>query len=549
MIGKQLGNWVLDRELGRGGMGKVYLAHAVVPEGSGRRAAVKLLAPELARDPGFLQRFIREIDALSRLDHPNIVHLYEAGAQDGHYFYAMGYVDGRTYEELLQEQGRLPWQDVLDMALQVCPALKHAHDRGIIHRDLKPSNLMRTEWVGALDRRQDPMVMLTDFGIAHVFAAENLTATGGIVGTGEYLSPEQAAGKPVTKRSDLYSLGVVLYTLLAGRTPFEGDNVAELLHKHRYGQFERLSRLAPDVPHDLEQIVCQLLEKDPANRPGDAAVLHKQLDSIRRKLERQGQITATAVVDRATLSDRPAESASEGPAALMSRLMRQELDQQNRGGPVRQFFNRPLVLVTLLLICIGLIAWRFWPSSAESLYQKGESLMASDDPDVWDRAFTDYFDPLEAKYPDHPYRKQLDTFRGKIAEHRAQLAGNRRARDVRLTSEAQWFYEEGLRLRQKGDETGARRLWRALTRTFRDVEAESAWVRLAERELAEPSDRAVTGEQRWKSVREALQRARRLRDDGDRSKAEEIWKGLEELYHDDPSAAGILAEIKRDRGK
>jgi serine/threonine-protein kinase len=560
MLGKQLGRWILDRELGRGGMGQVYLAHAAAPEAAEQQAAIKVLAPELARDAGFLQRFVREIDVLRQLDHPNIVRFYEAGAQDGHFFYAMEYVEGRTFDQLLHDQGRLPWPDVLDMALQVCLALKHAHDRGIIHRDLKPSNLIRASLEdqplhsypspprGERGRSEGPgVVKLTDFGIAHVFAGEQLTATGGVVGTGEYLSPEQAAGKPVSKRSDLYSLGVVLYTLLAGRTPFEGDNVAELLHKHRYGQFERLARLAPDVPHDLEEIISQLLEKDPGRRPADAGVLHKQLDSLRRKFERQGQILATAVSDSPTLTEGPA-AAREGPATLMSRLMRQELEQQNRGGPIRQFFNHPLVIVTLLLTCIALIAWRFWPSSAESLFHKGEALMASEDPDDWERAWSEYFEPLQAKYPDHPYGKELAGYRSQIEEHRAQRAGNRRARDIRLTSEAQWFYEEGLRFRQQGDEPAAQRRWRKLAHTFRDVKAEQAWVRLAEKELAEPSDRAVTGEQRWKSVREALTRARQLRDNGERPRAEEIWKGLEELYQDDPSAAGILAEMKRDRG-
>jgi serine/threonine-protein kinase len=537
-------------------MGQVFLAHAATPEGPAPDAAVKVLAPDLARDSGFLQRFLREIEVLRQLDHPNIVHFFEAGAQDGRYFYAMEYVEGRTYEELLLDQGRLPWPDVLDMALQVCPALKHAHDRGIIHRDLKPSNLMRANLAGELARaetgeqaRRLNVVKLTDFGIAHVFAAQNLTATGGVVGTGEYLSPEQATGKPVSKRSDLYSLGVVLYTLLTGRTPFQGESAAELMHKHCYGRFERLSRFAPDVPHDLEDAVCQLLEKDQAKRPADAAILHKQLDSIRRKLERQGQITATVVPKSSTLTDQPAAAVREGPATLMSRLMRDELERQNRGGPIGRFINRPLVLVTLLMICVGLIAWRFWPDSAESLFHKGEALMASDDPDEWERAWSDYFEPLQEKYPDHPYGEQIDNYRRQIEEHRAQQAANRRARDIRLNSEAQWFYEEGLRLRQKGDEEGARRLWRQLARTFREVKSEQAWVRLAEKELSKPSDRAVIGEQRWKSVRDALQRARQLLDDGQRAKAEEIWDGLEALYRNDATAAAILEEVRKDRAK
>src|SRR5262245_39326063 len=342
MIGGRLGNWVIDRELGHGGMGHVYLAHE---EPGGRRAALKVLAAELARESGFLQRFQREIDVLKTLDHPNIIRFYEAGSQDGNFFYAMEYVEGSTYEQLLHERGRLEWHEVLDLALQVCPALKHAHDRGVIHRDIKPSNLMRAA---------DGAVKLADFGIAHVFAGDHLTATGGVVGTGEYLSPEQASGKPVTKRSDLYSLGVVLYTLVTGRTPFQGDNIVDLLHQHRYGQFDKPGRLVPDLPHELDEVICRMLEKDPARRPPDAGVLAKQLDSLQRKLDRKGEQTEAGVAADRTLANRPQPRAEsrEGPATFASRVVRQELEAEKHGGPVRQFFNRPVVLVALLLVCV-----------------------------------------------------------------------------------------------------------------------------------------------------------------------------------------------------
>src|SRR5207247_977027 len=128
------------------------------------------------------------------------------------------------------------------------------------------------------------VLKLTDFGIAKVFAHGHLTATGGVVGTAEFLSPEQAGGKPVSKRSDLYSLGAVLYTLLTGRPPFAGESFLDLLHKHRYGQFDPPGQVVPELPYELDEVICKLLEKDPANRPPDCLVLGRQLDSIRRKL-------------------------------------------------------------------------------------------------------------------------------------------------------------------------------------------------------------------------------------------------------------------------
>src|SRR4051794_2150119 len=140
MMGDRLGKWVIHQELGRGGMGRVYLA---TEEIGGRQAALKVLAAELAQEAGFLHRFQREIESLAMLDHPNIVRFFEAGLENGHYFYAMEYVDGASLDHLLQAQGRLPWKEVLDVALQICPALKHVHDHGIIHRDIKPPNILR----------------------------------------------------------------------------------------------------------------------------------------------------------------------------------------------------------------------------------------------------------------------------------------------------------------------------------------------------------------------------------------------------------------------
>jgi serine/threonine protein kinase len=198
MIGDRLGKWVIFRQLGKGGMGRVYLAQEEI---GGRQAALKVLAAELAQEAGFLQRFQREIETLAQLEHPNIVRFYEAGFENDTYFYAMEFIDGKSLEDILDEQGRLAWNDVLDIVIQICPALKIVHDHGVIHRDLKPANILRTN---------EGVVKITDFGIAKVFAQGHLTGTGGIVGTAEYLSPEQAAGKPVTKRSDLYSLGIVM---------------------------------------------------------------------------------------------------------------------------------------------------------------------------------------------------------------------------------------------------------------------------------------------------------------------------------------------------
>ncbi|MFM7151866.1 MAG: serine/threonine protein kinase, partial [Gemmataceae bacterium] len=432
MIGTRLGGWSIEKELGRGGMGTVYLARKCQDQEGPDIAAIKVLAAELAVEVGFQQRFQREITILRQLDHPNIIRLYQSGSDQQRFWYAMELIDGESYEDIRGRWQRLPWKEVLEIAWQITPALKHAHDRGVIHRDLKPSNLLRHE---------DGSVKLTDFGIASLFASPHLTVTGGVIGTPEYLSPEQASGKPVTRKSDLYSLGVVLYTLVTGRTPFSGDQV-HLLHKHQYGQVEKPSRIVPDLHPEFEEIILQLLEKDPGKRPPDASILFKKLDSLKKKLQRQTQAGGIATKVEGLVRNR------EGPATLMSRLMRQELESQNRPGPIGRFINHPAVLVSLFLLCMGILGYTFWPKSPAYLFEKGSALMASDNPEDWENAWYKYLGPLEEKVPDNEHQAELAAFKEKLEAARRQKAAESRARWNSRMGEAEWFYFQGLRARQ-----------------------------------------------------------------------------------------------------
>ena len=370
-------------------------------------------------------------------------------------------------------------------------------------------------------------------------ATEHLTTTGAVVGTAEYLSPEQAAGKQPTKRSDLYSLGVVLYTLLTGRTPFEGETVA-LLHKHRYGQFERPLRLAPDLPHDLDEVVCQLLEKETEKRPADAGVLHKRVDSLRRKYERRAaQNTSTGSPQKETaISAADDHESHTGPATLMAKLMREELNAQNRGGPIKQFFNRPLVLVSLFVLTLGTIVYAFLPVSAERLYARAASRMNSDDPSDWEEAEED-LKRLRREHPDFK-KEEVAEFLRKASVARESRQEARNARLSGPMSEAHWFFEKALRLRQQGKNDEAKALWRELVRAFGDVAAEKPWVDLAQAELDEPSQRERSGDERWASVRKALAQARQLDKEGKRDEANRLRQALRTLYADDPSARAIL---------
>lgn len=268
----KLGPYRLEKVLGIGGMGKVY---AGVNEQTGERAAVKLLAPHLADDPNFRERFKSEIETLKKLRHPNIVQLHGFGEEEGYLFYVMELVEGRSLQDELASGMRFGWREAARIGIQITRALKHAHDRGIIHRDLKPANLL----IDKVD-----VVKLTDFGIAKLFGSSSVTVEGGVIGTADYMPPEQAEGKSVTARSDLYSLGSVLYALLTGKPPFAAKTVAEVLHGLRFEKPIDVRRLAPDTPEEFESIVLQLLEKDPAKRIPTAIAVGNRLQAMEHAL-------------------------------------------------------------------------------------------------------------------------------------------------------------------------------------------------------------------------------------------------------------------------
>ena len=274
---KQIGHWEIGKKLGSGGMGTVYLG---THKETGKQAAVKVLPASLAREEGFVERFKREIASMEQLKSPHIVEFYESGNDGDLYYYAMEYVDGETVTSRLKRDKRIPWQEVIDLCLQICRALKAAHNSGIIHRDLKPSNLMLST---------DGSVKLADFGVAQVFASQKLTVTGGIVGTAEYMSPEQAKGQRATKKSDLYSLGAVMYVMLTGRPPFSGKTSLDVIHKHQFATFDRPSLYVTEIPRQLEEIVCKLLEKDPDNRYPDSYVLSLRLAEVQKRFTWQNE--------------------------------------------------------------------------------------------------------------------------------------------------------------------------------------------------------------------------------------------------------------------
>lgn len=268
VIPDQLGPYRIERILGRGGMGAVYKGVNIETD---ELAAIKLLPASLAQETDFRQRFEAEIETLRKLYHPNIVQLFGFGEQDGVLFYAMELVDGKSLEEQLRDGRRFDWREVAEIGIHTCRALRHAHDRGIIHRDLKPANLLLS---------QENHVKLSDFGIARFFGDARITMAGNVVGTIEYMAPEQADARPVGPRTDLYSLGGVLYSLLARRPPYRARSLVEVFEKQRSGPPDPIRMYVPEIPEEMDRLVAQLLERDPENRPANATLVARRLELL-----------------------------------------------------------------------------------------------------------------------------------------------------------------------------------------------------------------------------------------------------------------------------
>lgn len=367
---ERVGPYLIDRKIGAGGMGNVY--HGV-HESTGQEVAVKVLPASMAREEGFVQRFTREIDALRQLSNRHIVQLYHDGAtDDGTFYYAMEFVDGVTLTSEIIERKRLPWKEVLDLSMQIAAALKAAHDAGIIHRDLKPSNLMLTK---------GRVLKLTDFGVASLFASTRLTRTGGVVGTAEYMSPEQARGQRASRRSDLYSLGAVIYAMLTGRPPFTGASANDILQKHQFAQFDKPSRYVPELPRLLEELVCQLLEKDPAKRLPDALVVMKRLEQIRTRLEFAEQNLESETIERpgtestdtGVLDAAEPDEHQPGPATMVRNLIRDDVTSSLAKSPVARFFDNTFVLISMLFL---IIAFGYWMSVRNEIRPEDQLRMA-----------------------------------------------------------------------------------------------------------------------------------------------------------------------------
>jgi eukaryotic-like serine/threonine-protein kinase len=423
-----------------------------------RRAAVKVFPA--ATDPAFLDRFAGDLLALQRLDHPNVARFFDSGIHAGRAYVASELAPGADLAKAL-EAGRMPWREVLSVAVQAARALKHGHNRNLLHRDLKPAHLV----VAA-----DGTVRLVAFGLGKVFPPVLDPAR--VLGSAAYLPPETAGGKPPTRRSDLYSLGGVLYTLLTGRPPFTAASLVEMTHKHCYTLPERPRMLAPDVPLELDDFVCTLLAKEPTRRPATAGAVLDELERIRGKLERQGEAVTFPPKLKPDTAEAPALPASLGG-----------IDPDPGEPPPRLNVRRAWVGAALGVLAALALGYAVWP--------RGDGL---DEEQVRD----------------------------------AVAAGVRAG----ARSDAERGFRRGLALAEAGEAEAARRAWQAVAVGFAGVESEAKWVALAKAGLAALERRGAGGRPDRRPFDAALARAKAL---PPAEKATAL-DALEELVRDDPAA-------------
>ncbi|TWT38775.1 serine/threonine-protein kinase [Blastopirellula retiformator] len=560
MSDEKFGPYVIHETLGRGGMGTVYVG---VDERTGDRAAIKVLHGGSARG-GARERFEREIETLKTLRHPHIVRLFGYGEEPAGMFYAMELVEGHSLAELIQRKRDYTWREAFEIGLAIAQGLKHAHDFGVIHRDVKPANIL-------IDK--DGNVKISDFGIARLFGATGVTADGGIIGTADFMAPEQAFGDPVSPRSDLYSLGAVIYAMLAKQPPFRAKTVTEALDKLRYSEPPPIDRLCDGVPTDAADIIHRLLEKRPRDRYPTATAVIRRIEALLESEipDEEAFLIESAVIETQTpeMDDYrlkgPASDSAQLIAADETRIAPEQespepptppgqtkhfttVAQDRKSGryftsdpePVsswRTHLQTGLIALALIVIVV-LIFWLPRSPSADVMFE--QLSMAVDNGQLDESG--DQIERFLTTYPEDPRTEEVEAWQ-------EELSLNRRERRYRLTMQlgqksdtfdaVEIAYIDALRLVDANPEEAAAKM-RALLAVYGPPERMSGdagrCLVLAERRLAQLEKQlADTSSKQLAEIGARLIAASKLAEE-DPDQARQIYQGLISLYGDKPWA-------------
>ncbi len=578
----KLGPYRLGKKLGQGGMGSVYQG---VDESTGSLAAIKVLSPHLAGEEGFRVRFEAEIESLKKLRHPNIVRLYGYGEQDEYLFYAMELVEGTSLEEELRAGRRFHWREVTQLAIKLCKALKHAHDHGIIHRDIKPANLLLST---------TGEIRLSDFGIARLFGNTRLTNDGGVLGTAEYMAPEQADGRPVTDRCDQYSLGGVMYALLAGRPPFRASSLVEMLQMQRFAEPSPVRRYAPDTPTELDRIIGQLLEKEPQKRFVNALILARALEAMDKGLSLSSQrldfalphedqlevgqppidaLGPTLVPGEPPLA-LPSESTAPGveigtsvlqeprsvtPAEIRtsatsasSRFTKVVDSVADRSTWRDEFYGAlsswQTIAAALGLLAIGLLAWySLQGPTADKLFSQIETAALQSDPSALLTSIPKMSDFL-ARFPDDHRRTQVQDWADQASELASQKHAKNKGRKLKTEgarSPVERAYSDAMSLKTQNPDLAVRKFQAVVDLYGNSSGDEDEWVILAREELKRLEKQAADDIRADRKVIESqLAEADRLAAT-DPAAARKMCQAVVTLYGEKPWASELVERAKR----
>lgn len=344
------------KTIGEGGMANVYLANDTILD---RKVAIKVLRGDLSNDEKFIRRFQREALSVSNLSHPNIVEVYDVGEEDGQYYIVMEYIEGKTLKQLLKKRETLTLPEVIDIMLQLTDGLAHAHESYIIHRDIKPQNIM------ILD---NGLVKITDFGIAMALNATQLTQTNSVMGSVHYLPPEQANGKSATVKSDIYSLGILMYELITGSVPFKGDNAVEIALKHMKEKIPSIRKQNPTIPQSVENIVIKATAKNPRNRYDSVKEMHDDLEVCMEK-ENAKKVTfeypENDIDDSEPITKKKEKNKIEKPNVEYTEKKEESIEEDILETPKKR--NTVILLLTGIVLFLLIIAGIFWLSSTKEV--------------------------------------------------------------------------------------------------------------------------------------------------------------------------------------
>jgi serine/threonine protein kinase len=471
LIGKEFGPYLVDKELGSGSMGTVVRAkHGK----TGDRVAIKLMSLALGSSEAAIARFVREVAILKQLDHPHIVKYKGSGRYHGSPFYIMEYVEGESLDHILHRRTRLPWEEVVNLGMDLCAALEHSHDKGIIHRDLKPSNLMILK---------NGVVKLTDFGIAKDTDVTALTAANSTVGTAAYMSPEQCRGvRDISLKTDLYSMGIMFYELLTGRKPFTGETAMEVFLQHaNKTDYKTPSQIVLEIPIWLDTLVCQLMEKEQAKRPLNAKAVADSLRLIKEKIEIQRSAGVEAATKRRgdrTSGDKKLDEEDKTAARVM-------LGKKKKKKETPFYAKGWFTIAALSLIALASMTGIYFvflrTPGAESLYSQAETLLKTDKQAAREGPVASFLQ----SYPKHEKAPQVQAWADQYDfEMRDRQMHNRRDSRLRLNVEEE---EEKLALaaldeEDKGKLDAAAKHWKELSAKKGNADANlHAWGLVGER--------------------------------------------------------------------